>query len=503
MIELRNFKNKTPKVGIHMQYPLPTVLPDFNKATILVVGDMMLDRYWFGDTGRVSPEAPVPIVKINSTDNRPGGAGNVALNIAALGGKVKILGVAGLDEAAATLEQQLAAANVDCHLYKSASLSTIIKLRVISRHQQLLRMDFEDKIEPVHQDVLLQQFKQQLVGVDLVILSDYGKGTLSDPQAFIQAARAVNIPVLVDPKSTDFTIYRGASIITPNFKEFEAVVGRCQHEDDILTKGRALLTQFDIQTLLVTRGEDGMTLIQKDGHTHLPAYAREVFDVTGAGDTVIGTLGAAAAAGAELVTATALANLAASLAVGKLGAATVSAPELFAALTGKTNFATGIVNEAQLLQGIKEARTQGKTVVFTNGCFDILHAGHVTYLQMAKQLGDYLVVAVNADESIRRLKGENRPINNLEQRMTVLAGLGVVDWVVPFADDTPERLLRLLQPNLLVKGGDYTIDQVVGADIVRSYGGEVRLMHHNITTTSSSIIEHLNHKTEGAKEANG
>ena len=475
-----------------MQQPLPKKLPDFSDARILVVGDVMLDRYWFGDTARISPEAPIPIVKINNTDHRPGGAANVALNIAALGGKATLFGLTGNDEAATILEEQLNAAQVKHVLHKINTASTIIKLRVISRQQQLLRLDFEDTSALACDDVFIEHFKRHLANANLVILSDYKKGTLSNPQVFIEAARKANVPVIVDPKSTDFSIYRGASIITPNMKEFEAVVGACRSEQDIIDKGRALLTQHNIGSLLITRGEDGMTLIKPQSISHLPAYAREIFDVTGAGDTVIGALGVAVAANCELPTAVAIANLAASIAVGKLGAATVSAPELQSAINGQNSFTSGIVNEEQLVQAISEARAQGKKIVFTNGCFDIIHAGHVTYLQMAKQVGDFLVVAVNADESIRRLKGSNRPINNLDHRMTVLAGLGVVDWVVPFADDTPERLLKLLQPDLLVKGGDYRIDQIVGADIVRAYGGEVRIMKHNISTSSTSILNQMN-----------
>jgi len=474
-----------------MQDLVPKILPDFRSSRVLVVGDVMLDRYWFGDTSRVSPEAPVPIVKINSVDHRPGGAGNVALNIASLGTQVNLLGITGNDEAADILAAQLTAADVEHDLHRLETASTIIKLRVISRHQQLLRMDFEDKLALISKAILVERFETYLPRTNLVILSDYNKGTLIDPQAFIQAARTANVPVLVDPKGSDFSIYRHANIITPNFKEFQAIVGVCHSEQEILTKGRKLLADYQIDTLLVTRGEEGMTVIQTDKHAHFPAYAREVFDVTGAGDTVIGVLGGALAAGMDLLPAAALANLGASVVVGKLGAATVSAPELQAALSGKTNFATGIMNEEQLLQAINTARAQGKKIVFTNGCFDILHAGHVTYLQMAKQLGDYLIVAVNADSSIQKLKGANRPINHLDHRMTVLAGLGVVDWVVPFEDDTPERLLRLLKPDLLVKGSDYRPDQIVGADIVRSYGGDVRIMNHNITTSSSAIINRM------------
>lgn len=475
-----------------MQQFLPNPLPPFDQGSVLVVGDVMLDRYWFGDASRVSPEAPVPIVKVGSTDNRPGGAGNVALNIAALGTKVTLLGVTGQDEAAHLLNDQLVAADVNADLCMVEQLTTIMKLRVISRHQQLIRLDFEKPLTNLHNDILIERFKHHLPHVKLVVLSDYNKGTLADPQRFIQLARQANIPVLVDPKGNDFNIYKNATIITPNYKEFEAVVGACQSEQEIIEKGRKLLADYHIQTLLVTRGESGMTLIEADSISHLPAYAREVFDVTGAGDTVIGTLGAAVAAGADLLTATALANRAASITVGKLGAATVSAAELQMAANDQTLSHSGIVNEEQLLQAVTAARAQGKKVVFTNGCFDILHAGHVTYLQLAKQLGDYLIVAVNADESIRKLKGEGRPLNNLEQRMTVLAGLGVVDWVVPFEDDTPERLLRLIKPEFLAKGSDYTIDEVVGADIVRAYGGDVRIMKHNIKTSSTTLLKQIN-----------
>ncbi len=485
-----------------MQYPLPKHLPDFSSASVLVIGDVMLDRYWFGETSRISPEAPVPIVKIDGSDDRPGGAGNVALNITALGAKTILLGIAGKDEAGATLLKQLAAAGVKHDICASDENSTIIKLRVISRHQQLLRMDFEEKIIPVCEDILLERFQQHLKEVNLVILSDYGKGTLSNPQTLIKMAREAKVPVIVDPKGSNFSIYSHANIITPNFKEFETVVGRCLNEQDILDKGRALLAQYHMDLLLVTRGEHGMTLIQQDTSLHLPAYAREVLDVTGAGDTVISTLGTAIAAGLSLPEAMSLANLAASLAVAKLGAAIVTPPELQVALTGKTSFTSGIVNEEQLLGAMTEARAQGKRIVFTNGCFDVIHAGHVTCLQMAKQLGDFLVVAVNTDESIRKLKGEGRPVNHLEHRMTVLAGLGVVDWVIPFADDTPERLLRLLQPDVLVKGGEYSVDQVVGADIVRSYGGEIRIIGDKISSSSDIInrIIDLSREQDGSRQ---
>ncbi len=480
-----------------MRHPLAEQLPDFSQARVLIVGDVMLDRYWFGDTGRISPEAPVPVVNVRNIDNRPGGAGNVALNITALGGNATLIGVIGHDEAGTTLGNQLTGAKVQHDLCPIDNIPTTIKLRVISRHQQLLRIDFEESHHHVSPDLLIPRFKKHLANANLVILSDYSKGTLSDPRQFIQLANAAKVTVVVDPKSTDFSRYANADIITPNFKEFEAVVGVCHTEQEIIDKGRALLEKFNIGALLITRGEDGMTLIESEHVSHLPAYAREVFDVTGAGDTVIGTLGTAIAAGSDFISATALANVAASLVVGKLGAATVSTPELQVALTGKTSFATGILNEEQLLRAVQEVRSQGKKVVFTNGCFDVIHAGHVTSLKLAKELGDYLIVAVNSDESIRKLKGNNRPINHLDHRMTVLASLDVVDWVIPFTDDTPERLLQLIKPDVLAKGSDYTVSQIVGADIVRAYGGEVRIVKHEIKTSSTSILNQLATAVQG------
>ncbi len=486
MLELRNFLAKTRKI-MHIQ------LPDFSKAHILVIGDVMLDRYWFGDTARISPEAPVPVVKIKQNDERPGGAGNVALNIAALGAKVTLLGIAGLDEAGESLKRQLSTASIQHEILQLQDIPTITKLRIISRHQQLIRLDFEEKIPTSHSDALIDIYKKHLTHASLVILSDYGKGTLSCNNELIALARASGIPVFVDPKGQDFSVYQGATAITPNFKEFEAIVGACDNEQTILHKARSFLTNFGIKNLLLTRGERGMTLIQKDAEEiHLPAHAREVFDVTGAGDTVIAVLASAYAAGETLLNAMKLANLAASLVVAKLGAATVSDGELQAALqTAEHNASFGIVNEEQLLSAVTSAKLQGKKIVFTNGCFDILHAGHVTYLQQAKQLGDYLVVAINDDASVKQLKGPSRPINHVAQRMTVLASLGAVDLVTSFADSTPERLLKIIQPHILVKGGDYTPDQVVGHDIVYAYGGEVRVLGVVKNISTSLMIERI------------
>jgi D-beta-D-heptose 7-phosphate kinase / D-beta-D-heptose 1-phosphate adenosyltransferase len=473
-------------------------LPNFSEASVLVIGDIMLDRYWFGDTLRISPEAPVPVVKVRQQDERPGGAGNVALNMAALGVKVMLLGITGKDDAARSLIQQLKSSDVTHDILSLDNIPTITKLRIISRHQQLIRLDFEERFPQFNPKALIDTYKKHLAHTNLVILSDYNKGTLACAQDLIQIAQSANIPVLVDPKGTQFNIYRNATVLTPNLKEFEAVVGDCANEQEIVQKGRELLANLNIDNLLLTRGERGMTLIQKDEEEiYLPAHAKEVFDVTGAGDTVIALLGAVLASGSDLPHAMYLANLAASLVVAKLGAATVSVPELEVALRDTSITLTGVLTEEQLFTAISEARLRGKKIVFTNGCFDILHAGHATYLQQAKQLGDYLIVAVNDDASVAQLKGPARPINKVEQRMAVLASLGVVDWVTSFSDDTPKRLLKQLQPDILVKGGDYTIDQVVGSEIVLAYGGEVRVLGIVKNLSTSSIINRVieNHGT--------
>ncbi|GLU39489.1 bifunctional D-glycero-beta-D-manno-heptose-7-phosphate kinase/D-glycero-beta-D-manno-heptose 1-phosphate adenylyltransferase HldE [Pseudomonas citronellolis] len=469
-------------------------MPRFDQAPVLVVGDVMLDRYWHGATSRISPEAPVPVVRVEQHEDRPGGAANVALNLAALGAPAFLVGVTGEDEAAASLADSLGAVGVTTRFQRIAGQPTIVKLRVMSRHQQLLRVDFE---EPFRTDAeaLARETEALLDQVRVLVLSDYGKGALKNHQALIQAARQRNIPVLADPKGKDFSIYRGASLITPNLSEFEAIVGRCQDENELVAKGLKLLGDLDLGALLVTRGEHGMTLL-RPGHPalHLPARAREVFDVTGAGDTVISTLAGALAAGEDLPQAVALANLAAGIVVGKLGTAAISAPELRRAVQREQGSERGVLGLEQLLLAIEDARAHGEKIVFTNGCFDILHAGHVSYLEQARAQGDRLIVAVNDDASVCRLKGPGRPINSVDRRMAVLAGLGAVDWVVSFSEDTPERLLAQVRPDVLVKGGDYSVDQVVGADIVAGYGGEVRVLGLVPNSSTTAIVEKIRRK---------
>jgi D-beta-D-heptose 7-phosphate kinase/D-beta-D-heptose 1-phosphate adenosyltransferase len=469
-----------------------SALPDLSKARVLVAGDLMLDRYWHGATERISPEAPVPVVHVRDEEGRAGGSGNVAVNIAALGGAVSLLGLVGDDHAADHLESALEQAGVDTHLFREPAYPTITKLRVISRHQQLIRLDFEDGFPSHDPGGMLDRFKALLAEHDVVVLSDYGKGTLADPRDWIALAKQAGLAVLVDPKGQDFSRYRGATLITPNLSEFEAVAGPCDRAEQLENAARKLLEDCELAHLLVTRGEQGMSLFSANENVHhLPTRAREVFDVTGAGDTVIATLAAALGAGQTVEAATALANLAAGIVVGKLGTASVSAAELEHGLQEQRLAEHGVVSEDILMDLAAAARNRGERVVFTNGCFDLLHAGHVTYLEQASRLGDRLVVAVNVDETVRQLKGAERPVNPLENRMRVLAALGFVDWVVPFAEETPERLICRLKPDLLVKGGDNDPDRIPGAACVREAGGEVKVLSYVDGVSTTAIVNSI------------
>jgi D-beta-D-heptose 7-phosphate kinase / D-beta-D-heptose 1-phosphate adenosyltransferase len=471
---------------------MEVTIPDFHQASVLVFGDVMLDRYWQGPTSRISPEAPVPVVKIQESENRAGGAGNVALNIATLGARVNLLGITGTDDNGQQLASLLDNSGVHCHFLQHPQHPTITKLRIISRQQQLIRLDFEEAFHTTEMDSLYQTFDEQLAQAGVVILSDYGKGALNNPQRLIESARRQKVNVLVDPKGTDFERYRGATLLTPNLSEFEAVVGRCADDETLVARGRQLIEDFNLQALLVTRSEKGMTLIERDQDAfHLPTRAREVFDVTGAGDTVISVLAAALAAGKSLQQATVLANTAAGIVVGKLGTATVSTEELRAELRSESHLGAGIFDEESLSLLVQEARARGETLVMTNGCFDIIHPGHVQYLKEAKSLGNRLLVAVNSDDSVSRLKGPTRPINPVDHRMAVLAGLESVDWVVPFSEDTPERLICRLLPDILVKGGDYTIEQIAGGQCVQAAGGHVIVLSFKDNCSTSAIVKKI------------
>ncbi len=452
----------------------------------------MLDRYLFGSTGRISPEAPVPVVHVQETDDRPGGAANVAVNLAALGTATSLVGVVGKDAAADSLAAILSDRGISCAFATADDRPTITKTRVQSRGQQLIRLDEENAVA-MPGDAMLEALRGTLDGAGAVVLSDYGKGALDDVAAMIAACRQAGVPVLVDPKGTDFSKYRGASLITPNQSEFEAVAGRAESDDDLVARARAMMDDLDLDALLVTRSEKGMLLVESGSEpVFLSTQAREVFDVTGAGDTVIATLAGALATGQSLASAAALANVAAGLVVRKIGVATVTPGEISAALHQRGQGGRGLVDVDALLALVDEAHGRNERVVMTNGCFDVLHAGHVAYLEEAKSLGDRLIVAVNDDDSVRRLKGESRPINALEDRLLVLAGLAAVDWVVPFSEDTPANLIEKVLPDVLVKGGDYKPEEIVGAREVLASGGEVRVLAFRDGHSSTRIIDRLN-----------
>jgi D-beta-D-heptose 7-phosphate kinase / D-beta-D-heptose 1-phosphate adenosyltransferase len=472
-----------------MEVRMKVDIPTFNQARVIVAGDIMLDRYWQGPTQRISPEAPVPVVKVEHQEDRPGGAANVALNIASLGGKVTLTGITGQDEASSTVSSHLESLNISCKLIQTEFAPTITKLRVVSRNQQLMRLDFEQSLASVDKSELENSVTSLLDDHDLLLLSDYNKGTLSDVQTLIKAARKKNIPILVDPKGDDYSKYRGATLLTPNMSEFEAVVGTCKNEAEIIAKGNNLLDELDLQALLITRSEHGMTLLRR-GHEefHLPTKAREVYDVTGAGDTVIATLALAVAADAPYTQASALANIAAGIVVGKLGTSTVSEAELAAEIMSGQESGFGVLTEEQLKIAVNAAKTRGEKIIMTNGCFDILHAGHVSYLSHAKTLGTRLIVAVNDDASVTRLKGVGRPVNPVDRRMAVLAGLGAVDWVVRFVEDTPQRIIANILPDVLVKGGDYKVEEIAGGKEVIEAGGDVKVLNFEDGISTTAII---------------
>jgi len=476
--------------------------PNFYGTHVLVIGDLMLDSFYFGKAERISPEAPVPVVNVERMEDVPGGAANVAMNIASLGASCHVAGITGNDVAAETLQQRLGSVGVECAFHQLSGRSTIVKQRVISNHQQLLRMDFEQLFTQQEWLPMKTLVEPIFANTKIMVLSDYNKGTLADPQYWIKTAKSNNITVLVDPKGNDFSKYKGADLITPNMTEFEAVVGKVESEADLIEKAQDLIEQLQVNAILITRSEHGMSLIRKDKpEFHLPAIAKEVADVTGAGDTVISTIAAVLAAGENIDKAVTLANVAASIVVSKLGTATVSGPELQAEYQrhqGENNTdhsIAGAVSLEQLKLAVEQAKQRGEKVVFTNGCFDILHAGHVSYLEQARAQGDRLVVAINTDESVTQLKGIGRPINSADRRLAVLAGLAAVDWVTCFEGETPEALLAEVKPDILVKGGDYDKKGVVGWEIVESYGGEVKVMGLVENCSTTAIVEKINSKS--------
>jgi D-beta-D-heptose 7-phosphate kinase/D-beta-D-heptose 1-phosphate adenosyltransferase len=465
-------------------------IPDFSSVKALVAGDLMLDQYWFGPTSRISPEAPVPVVRVAQSQSRPGGAANVAVNLASLGVRTTLTGVVGRDASADTLCELLRQHGVGLDLIESTERPTITKLRVLSRNQQLIRLDTEDAFGAAEARRLVEVLTRRAGEAAICILSDYAKGTLLEAAALMKVCLEHRLPVLVDPKGTEFGRYRGATLLTPNLAEFEAVTGHARDDADLVARGRRLRAELGLVALIVTLGERGMVVIAADGGpVFIPARAREVFDVTGAGDTVIATLAAGLGAGMTLPDAAALANVAAGIVVRRIGVASVTPSELGLELHEHGRGGRGLLRREEARKVAQEAKARGERVVMTNGCFDILHAGHVSYLEEAKTRGDRLLVAVNDDDSVRRLKGPGRPVNSVEDRMAVLAGLAAVDWVVPFSEDTPEQLICEVLPHVLVKGGDYRPEDIAGGPAVMASGGTVEVLSFREGSSTSRILE--------------
>ena len=470
----------------------------FSKLKVLVVGDIMLDRYIHGDVDRISPEAPVPVIRHAQRYERAGGAANVAMNLAGLGCQTFLGGFWGNDSEQKELSAILDRAGIDTTGVVSSSLPTISKTRIVGRNQQLLRLDIESRDTPPEAEMkrLIDRAAALAAKVHAVILSDYAKGALSNELcgAVIHAARTAGVPVLADPKTPDFSKYSGATTVCPNLGEL-ALATRisAHHTEALLAAGQALAAEHDLQFLTVTMSEKGITLLRRDGRYYSPARAREVFDVSGAGDTVIATLAASLAGGLKPETAVELANLAAGIVVGKVGTVPIARNELVAALTPSTNLTASdkILDLDRLKLRVAEWRASGETIVFTNGCFDLLHVGHITLLEECRRFGSKLVLGLNDDASICRLKGPTRPIVGERERARVMASLAAVDAVVLFGEDTPLELIRAIRPNVLVKGGDYTVETVVGHEDVAASGGRVEIVPTVEGFSTTSIVKKL------------
>jgi D-beta-D-heptose 7-phosphate kinase/D-beta-D-heptose 1-phosphate adenosyltransferase len=479
---------------------LLTLLPRFPQVRALILGDVMLDRFIYGRIDRISPEAPIPILTIERETDMPGGAANVARNLSAAGARAVLVGLVGEDPWGAELVAKLARLEgIETCLIRDRSRPTTVKTRFVAEDQQVLRADQESSrsLSPEVEQSVLSAFESALPHAGIVIVSDYAKGVLSSSilDNAIAAARRAGKPIVTDPKSKSFGKYRGASVLTPNRHELQVACGfECTSDEDVVRGARRVLTEQICDTIVVTRGKDGMSIVQSNGQVdHLRTTAREVFDVSGAGDTVVATIAAALAAGAGIADACRLANVAAGIVVGKHGTAVATAEEMLAALSPYQQ-ASGpykLFSRDRAMRMAQDWRSHGLTVAFTNGCFDLLHPGHISLIDQARRVADRLIVGINSDSSVRRLKGPDRPLQSEIARATVLASLKSVDAVVIFDEDTPLQLIEILAPDVLVKGADYKMDQVVGAELVVRRGGRVFLAElipgHSTTNTLQRV----------------
>jgi D-beta-D-heptose 7-phosphate kinase/D-beta-D-heptose 1-phosphate adenosyltransferase len=483
---------------------LAKLVAEIGRPTVVVVGDAMLDRYVFGGISRISPEAPIQILRVAREEERPGGAASVAHDLAALGARVRLVALAGADESGRALRKLLTLGGIDATgLVETDGRATTLKTRMVARgaahsvSQQVLRVDREDTapLRAAERKRLLESVRKALRGAGALVISDYAKGVIDEESApaVIAAARKAKVPVIVDPKGRDYARYRGATVLTPNRKEaFEATGIDPSGEAGAEAAGRRLIELTDVDAAVITLDKDGMAIVPRNGPAVLvPTTPREVYDVTGAGDVVAAVLGLALADGRTLSDAVALANVAAGVEVGKVGAAPVSRDEILHALGAQSPSAHRVVDVPTLRRELSALRAAGKRVVFTNGCFDILHAGHARYLHEARREGDVLVVGLNSDGSVKRLKGAGRPVVGQDDRAELLASLDSVDYVVVFDEDTPERLVRDVEPDVLVKGEDWKTKGVVGREFVEARGGKVVLVKLLAGRSTTSIVERV------------
>ena len=445
------------------------------KKKITVIGDVMIDWYLHGESSRISPEAPVPVVNFKESKFQLGGAANVANNLKHLEIEPFLIGATGKDHFGSKLKEHLKGENINFNLLSEVSFQTICKQRLMSSNQQLARIDYEQYFQASKLSKIFNTFIKNIAKTDLIIVSDYGKGTIFNARKLIQSARKLGKKILIDPKGKDFTKYKGANLITPNKSEFEKIMGKVSSKKDLLNKAKKMLKHLNLESLVVTLGSEGMYVLSKSNkkikEEFINAYPQEVFDVSGAGDTTISALGAALSEGKDIFSAAEFANFAASISVSKLGTSTVNKDEIAG------------------LMALDSSKKQ--VIVFTNGCFDIIHSGHLDLLKEAKSYGDKLIVGLNSDKSISKLKGSDRPIINQSERKKILSALKFVDDVIIFNEENPLKLIKKLKPNILVKGADYTKEQVVGGKFVESYGGQIKLVKLTKGKSTSNIIDKI------------
>jgi D-beta-D-heptose 7-phosphate kinase / D-beta-D-heptose 1-phosphate adenosyltransferase len=476
-------------------------LHSFKGLHVCVIGDVMLDRYWYGKATRISPEAPVPVLNVNDVVDRPGGAANVAINLNSLGLKVTLFSVVGDDLLGKELTDILVGMGISCHLFKDKNKQTTLKLRMIESNQQLLRADFEAKSECLSKFNALEVFEKQIKSFDSCIFSDYDKGAIDDMSSFVTLCRQHKIPTLADIKVADGARYKNVTIIKPNLKELTSLLNAEGMQTIDQKSVCYLMCKYNWQHVIATLGKDGIAHYSRDAaETLYQAKTKHVYDVTGAGDTVAAVIAAFVSAKVPLSTAIDYANYAAGIVISKSGTASVSLTQIKQQMKEKI-ISFGVVSVSELVDQVSFLQSMNETIVFTNGCFDLLHPGHVRYLRDAKKLGDRLVVAINDDASVTELKGEGRPVNSCAVRMEMMAAIKEVDWVILFSELTPLNVIKKIKPDVLVKGGDYDPSTIVGADILKSYGGEVHCLNFYDGHSTSKTINKISSQKETESEA--